>query len=1095
MRHLAGVLLVVSAALSLAASPEEADWCGPWQWLDGRPGADSWNDASSRDGLVVAVGDRGAIALSADGVDWRRVDSPVTTDLCSVLWGPRGLVAVGEDGVVLTSRDALHWVRRPTPTAWDLCGVADNGTEYLVVGQGHTVLASRDGIAWELRPEPELGLGSVTWGRGKWVGVGGGCPSFWSDDRHGRIFISEDGYSWRQVAFDPLQWLEKVVWTGKEFVAVGGYSISVRFQWQSSSLVVVSPDGESWVEEEAPPTRLLRNATVDSSDRVWAVGIDGGVVARHEAGVWRRVTTGMKANLYAAAPLGQRLVVLGELGSVARIDPAGSVEPVFPSSEVGFHDGCDLGDGRLLLAGDHWRVVLREADGTFTEVFAGGTEWDPPMLGVACGIPGAVAVGRWGVAFFAASPDEWREVPLPVSQMLLAVEWNGSSFLAVGTGGAILSSLDGEHWQIEASGVETELHGITWDGNAWIVVGDRGTVLRSTATGGWQMEPTPTDRSLKAVSVGPDGTEVTVGADVVLARSGGTWLEGEGLPHAGFSHSSYRTVVWVGDRFVAGGGRWDYWPSQFEWYPGPPDFFGSTVTASSRDGLRWTAERAPTPMGLLGAVPSQDGALLVGGAGAVLDGGCARPLDDLRPERWLVPAVASVDGLAGTAWRSELALATTGDEPLRIDLYLLPREDRPSPLRARSFELAPGETRVLADVVGGLFGWPGGAGSLLVTADRWLSVFSETATRSGDGRLGQAIPAIPEGRLLEAGEVGFLVPIRVGSFRTNIGLSNASPVAATAVLALHDTLGRPISSEAALIPPWGSRQLGPVTIGAGSNLGWASLEVVSGQGIGAYASVVDNATGDPALVSVALPSDGSVVVPAAAHLPGALDTHWRSQLAMLAVAPQGALVGVELVERFPSGATAMPVTAASRDGRSSTLLEDVLGGVGRPVTGWLRLEPRGGELVVSSRTFTTSGRGTVGQGVPVLSERDWLRAGETAVITPLPVVYPGLGAPRTNLGVVSSATVPILIQLRLRNESGDLLIDRELELGPLGSIQLNRVLDSVEVAAPGWATAELISWSPGARFAAYASVVDELTGDPIFLLAVAPDGAQLRSGR
>ncbi len=178
MRQLAAVLFVVSVALSAAASPQEGGWCGPWQWLDGRPGADTWNDAASWGSLIVAVGDRGAIALSADGVTWRRVESPVTTDLYAVSWGPRGLVAVGFAGVVLTSRDALHWVRRPTPTNLPLLGVADNGTEYLVVGHMDTVLASRDGTVWSSGPGRRTT--SSRW-RGAtgcgWVSAIGGAPT------------------------------------------------------------------------------------------------------------------------------------------------------------------------------------------------------------------------------------------------------------------------------------------------------------------------------------------------------------------------------------------------------------------------------------------------------------------------------------------------------------------------------------------------------------------------------------------------------------------------------------------------------------------------------------------------------------------------------------------------------------------------------------------------------------------------------------------------------------------------------------------------------------------------------------------------------
>ncbi len=157
---------------------------------------------------------------------------------------------------------------------------------------------------------------------------------------------------------------------------------------------------------------------------------------------------------------------------------------------------------------------------------------------------------------FAPSPTEWHEVQPPYGQPLLDVAWNGRTFLAVGRDGAVVSSSDGEHWQTEDSGVTASLRGIAWDGSAWVVVGDAGTVVRSTSQGTWRREPTPTDARLEAVAVGSDGTEVAVGPDVTLARWDGTWLEGAGFPH-GFGYG-YRTVIWTGDRFVAGGGDWGY---------------------------------------------------------------------------------------------------------------------------------------------------------------------------------------------------------------------------------------------------------------------------------------------------------------------------------------------------------------------------------------------------------------------------------------------------------------------------------------------------------------------------------------------------------
>ncbi|WP_019551589.1 hypothetical protein [Thermus scotoductus] len=54
-------------------------------------------------GLFVAVGDRGAILTSPDGVNWTRLTSPTRYSLSSVTYGNGLFVVVGEGGAILTS--------------------------------------------------------------------------------------------------------------------------------------------------------------------------------------------------------------------------------------------------------------------------------------------------------------------------------------------------------------------------------------------------------------------------------------------------------------------------------------------------------------------------------------------------------------------------------------------------------------------------------------------------------------------------------------------------------------------------------------------------------------------------------------------------------------------------------------------------------------------------------------------------------------------------------------------------------------------------------------------------------------------------------
>ena len=55
------------------------------------------------DGLFVAVGDRGIILTSPDGVDWTAQTSGTDHDLNGVTYGDGLFVAVGDRSIILTS--------------------------------------------------------------------------------------------------------------------------------------------------------------------------------------------------------------------------------------------------------------------------------------------------------------------------------------------------------------------------------------------------------------------------------------------------------------------------------------------------------------------------------------------------------------------------------------------------------------------------------------------------------------------------------------------------------------------------------------------------------------------------------------------------------------------------------------------------------------------------------------------------------------------------------------------------------------------------------------------------------------------------------
>lgn len=91
----------------------------------------------------------------------------------------------------------------------------------------------------------------------------------------------------------------------------------------------------------------------------------------------------------------------------------------------------------------------------------------------------------------------------------------------------------------------------------------------------------------------------------------------------------------------------------------------------------------------------------------------------------------------------------------------------------------------------------------------------------------------------------------------------------------------------------------------------------------------------------------------------------------------------------------------------------------------------------------------------------------------------GLGF-RTNVGLVNAASVGIDVEVRLHLWDGTLLGSRTYRLRPYESIQRNEVFREVtnDDVEDGYAVLETAT--PGGRFLAYASVVDNGSDDPSF---------------
>jgi hypothetical protein len=207
----------------------------------------------------VAVGE--GIFTSPDGITWTERQGGVAARLEDVAWKGGQFVAVGGEGTVLTSLDGAAWTRQVTPAAtWpELWGIAASGDRLVAVGRQYLpvtgdhvslILTSTDGVAWsEVLPRQSVSLNRVIWSGDRFVAVG---SSSGEPMASAIALVSQDGLAWTRhaVGATSITVLYDLAWSGSQFVAVGygGAALSTDgMTWQQVGAgSVTSSDAIGW---------------------------------------------------------------------------------------------------------------------------------------------------------------------------------------------------------------------------------------------------------------------------------------------------------------------------------------------------------------------------------------------------------------------------------------------------------------------------------------------------------------------------------------------------------------------------------------------------------------------------------------------------------------------------------------------------------------------------------------------------------------------------------------------------------------------------------------------------------------------------------
>ena len=456
---------------------------------------------------------------------------------------------------------------------------------------------------------------------------------------------------------------------------------------------------------------------------------------------------------------------------------------------------------------------------------------------------------------------------------------------------------------------------------------------------------------------------------------------------------------------------------------------------------------------------------------------------------YLVPAVARVPGEEGSLWRSDLVLHNRGDAPVAVLIqYLVRDQANPSPDES-SLIVGPGVSLLSEDLLATLFGVEQGAGALLIVADSPLALSSRTFNLTTqccgfEQTWGQFVPGIAVDSFAAASL--HLLPQLTddAEFRTNLGIVN---LGYDELLAWVDPTvfdGEDPKARIYRVPEYGMRQINSPLAETGAPVEDAMISVdtdfLSGPFL-AWASVVDNLSGDAVFVPPIQPLGGDIYIPAAAHVDGLNGAVWRTDLEItgdphLPIAYRLEWLPADTDNSLPNG-----VDFTLEPGQARRHLDVVGDDLGTTGAGALRVRMLDGHALVTSRTYTVTDAGSFGQFVAGQPAAAAVPFGAESVLVHLRQSADLMTGYRSNIGVVNTSADATDIVIDCFAADGASLGAIPFTLPPFATHQVNRILAELAPEGVDLASAVVTTTTAGGSFLAYASVIDNRSNDPIFV--------------
>ena len=471
------------------------------------------------------------------------------------------------------------------------------------------------------------------------------------------------------------------------------------------------------------------------------------------------------------------------------------------------------------------------------------------------------------------------------------------------------------------------------------------------------------------------------------------------------------------------------------------------------------------------------------------------------PDALIIPAVAHADGI-NSKFQSDVRITNTASQTQKYSVTFTPTGDNGAKdAKQTTIDVDAGKTVALDDLLGTWFSsgaFKGQIGTLELRPLTQLSgatvsgnvlanlatfASSRTFNATSNGTFGQYIPAIPFGNFIgNTSSVLSLQQIAQSqAFRTNVGLVEGSGNPAAVLISVFGGDGKKINEFPMTLTAGQHTQFNLAQQGVNVSDGRVEVKVTSPAGrVTAYASVLDNLTNDPMLVSpVTISQSGATkfVIPGVADISNGL-ANWRSDTRIYN--PSSKTVNATL--RFYSQAGGDPkiaqITLAPNEVKQ---LDNTLASVFGVMNdgGALHITTtESSNLITSARTYNQTTTGTYGQFINGVTPNDAAGLGGRAIQV---LQIEESDRYRSNIGIAEVNGKAATVELSLVPADGRVTGKLSFDLAPNEFRQFNLRSFGVGTTYNGRVSVRVTGGD--GRITAYASVIDAVTQDPTYIPA------------